>query len=137
MEELSYRHLFRVNVAMLGNFRISSLTGALDSGDDYASSGFRGLVDFVQALIKIIEAQARGFAHGHGKIHSQPNGTQDILKCLEEVAQEIDALKQTSGAAQPTEDDVCAMVDAKMKSYNDRLIASASTRQYQHCLPDN
>ena len=74
--------------AALGNFRIASAAGWLDREDDYASSGLRGLADFVKALMKCIEAQARGFAHGHGKVHSVPDGIQGLEDSLEGVVRE-------------------------------------------------
>ena len=131
MEELSYRHLYRVDQAQLGNFRIQSATGALLREDDYASNGLRGLADFVAALFKCIEAQARGFAHGHGKVHSIPDGTRGLLQCLADVTKEIEALQATGGGAQPAEDVVESIVQAKTQAYNQALIASASTRQYE------
>ena len=36
--------------------------------DSFASTGFCGLAAFVAALLKCLEAQARGFAHGHGNV---------------------------------------------------------------------
>ena len=68
MEELSYRHLYRVDSAWLGNFKIKSVLSYNDKEDDFASTGLSGLAHFVTALFKCIEAQARGFAHGHGKV---------------------------------------------------------------------
>ena len=97
MEELSYRHLYRVDQAWLGNFRLKSPTGAYNKEDDFASNGLRGLADFVTALFKCIESQARGFAHGHGKVHSIPDGTLGLLKCLEDVIEEIKAIQEASG----------------------------------------
>ena len=81
MEELSYRHLYRVDRAHWGNFHIAPAAGTSEREDDYASNGLRGLADFVTALFKCIESQARGFAHGHGKCHGIPNGTHGFLKC--------------------------------------------------------
>ena len=101
MEELSYRHLYRVDRAMLGNFHIASAAGVFDREDDYASSGFRGLADFVTALFKCIESQARGFAHGHGKVHSIPDCSRDLLKCLEKIAQEISDLEKKQWRCTP------------------------------------
>ena len=75
MEELSYRHLYRVDQAWLGNFKLASPAGATAREDDVASNGLRGLADFVAALFKCIEAQARGFAHAHGKVYNIPDGT--------------------------------------------------------------
>ena len=40
--------------------------------DDFASSGDLGIAALVRALIKALEAQGRGFAHGHEKLHSEP-----------------------------------------------------------------
>ena len=40
--------------------------------DDFSSSGTVGLAGCVRALIKALEAQGRGFAHGHEKAHSEP-----------------------------------------------------------------
>ena len=40
--------------------------------DDFSTSGNVGLVGFLRALIKALEAQGRGFAHGHEKTHSEP-----------------------------------------------------------------
>ena len=75
LEELSYRHLYRIDHAQVGNFKIRSASGALLKEDDFASDGLRGLADFVASVFKCMEAQARGFAHGHGKVHSNPKLT--------------------------------------------------------------
>ena len=55
MEELSYRHLYRVDRAALGNFRLTPSTSFMDSEDDFASSGLRGLADFVTGLFKCVK----------------------------------------------------------------------------------
>ncbi len=75
MEELSYRHLYRVDRAHIGNFHLSSVAGYMDREDDLCSNGLCGLAAFAAALFKVIEAQLRGFAHGHGKVHSFPDGS--------------------------------------------------------------
>ena len=104
LEELSYRHLYRVDAAQLGNFKIRSATGALLKEDDFASNGLRGLADFVASLFRCMEAQARGFAHGHGKGHSIPDGTRDLLQCLDGVVQEIEDLQAVGGGPHPADD---------------------------------
>ena len=131
MEELSYRHLYRVDQAWLGNFRLRSPAGAQFKEDDFASNGLRGLADFVTALFKCIESQARGFAHGHGKVHSIPDGTLGLLRCLEDVIKEIHALKVASGGEHPADDLVDGIVTQRTQAYNKTLIDSASTRQYE------
>ena len=40
--------------------------------DDFASNGDFGVSAFIRALIEALEAQGRGFAHGHEKHHSEP-----------------------------------------------------------------
>jgi hypothetical protein len=40
--------------------------------DDFASTGEIGIAHFVRALLKALEAQGRGFAHGHEKVISVP-----------------------------------------------------------------
>ena len=129
MEELSYRHLYRVDQAWLGNFRLLCTAGALRKEDDFASNGLRGLADFVTALFKCIESQARGFAHGHGKVHSIPDGTLGLLRCLENVIKEINAIEEASGGEHPADDLVEGIVAHKTQAYNQTLINSASTRQ--------
>ena len=146
LEELSYRHLYQVDRAWLGNFKLQSVCGFDTREDDFASNGMRGLADFVTALLKVIESQARGFAHGHGKVHSIPNGVQGLVQCLEDVKKEIQALEKNScgarlpgdgGGRHPTgeqkaaETDAEAIVSTMTASYNKRLIASASSRQYE------
>jgi len=99
--------------------------------DDYASTGFRGLADFATALSKVIESQARGFAHGLGKVRSIPDGINGLLSSLEKVIEQIRALISYSDGVHPAEDVVEAIVAAKMASYNEPLVASTSTRQYE------
>ena len=157
------RHLYRVDRAGLGNFKISPCTGYLDREDDFASSGCRGLADFVVAVFKCVESQARGFAHGHGKIHSSPGPMDGLMECLEKVARfAIDAKdaekgrgrdshmqKQQSDAdprgsersagdpcAQP--DDVCRAVEHEVekmiKACNASVLDSARSRQYESSI---
>ena len=147
LEELSYRHLYRVDQAWLGNFRLSSVNSFNDREDDFASNGLRGLADFVTALFKCIEAQARGFAHGHGKIHSIPDGVTGLMQCLEDVTAEITALQADSSGLHPTDELVDSVVTKHTEKYNQKLIASVTTRQYEsstltakqlgHELPDS
>ena len=104
MEELSYRHLYRVDQAWLGNFKIKSPITAFDREDDFASNGLRGLADFVTALFKCIESQARGFSHGHGKMHSIPDNARGLLQCLQEVIEEIKKIQTANGGQHPAEE---------------------------------
>ena len=64
-------------------------------------------------------------------MHSIPDGTQGLLKCLEDVLEEIRAIETISGGIHPTEDVVEGIVSKTTEAYNKTLIASASTRQYE------
>ena len=155
MEELSYRHLYKVDRAWLGNFKIQAATGWKNREDDFASNGLRGLADFATALFKCIESQARGFAHGHGKIHSIPDGAYCLLRCLEAVVAEINEMEPpASGGQHPTEQAVMEpaagvqralrtslkeqrveeIAKEKQAAHNEALMASATTRQYESAV---
>ena len=110
-EELSYRHLYKVDQAWLGNFRLTSVNSFNDREDDFASNGLRGLADFTTAIFKCIEAQARGFAHGHGKVHSIPDGVTGLMQCLEKVTAEITKLQKSSSGLHPTDEIVESIVN--------------------------
>ena len=131
MEELSYRHLYRIDRAHIGNFHLASAAGYMDREDDLCSNGFCGLAAFAAALLKVIEAQQRGFAHGHGKVHGVPDGSKELHDSLDSVVREIAKLKEASGDGHPADEDILAVVDKERQSYNARLISSASTRQYE------
>jgi len=83
------------------------------------------------ALLKVIESQQRGFAHGHGKVHSVPDGSKELHDSLDNVVREIAKLKEASGDGHPADEDILAVVEREKQSYNARLISSASTRQYE------
>ena len=40
--------------------------------DDFCSSGDFGVDGLLRAVVKALEAQGRGFAHGHEKTHGEP-----------------------------------------------------------------
>ena len=73
----------------------------------------------------------RGFAHGHGKVHSVPESTKELYDSLDTVVREIAKLQGVSGDIHPTDEDILAVVDKERQSYNARLISCASTRQYE------
>jgi hypothetical protein len=62
-----------------------------DLEDDYASVGEPGLANFMTYMIEPLEAQGRGFTHGHKKVTGVPNSRAATLKTL--FANSDDALK--------------------------------------------
>ena len=121
----------RIDRAHIGNFHLASAAGYMDREDDLCSNGLCGLTAFAAALFKVIESQLRGFAHGHGKVHSVPDGHKELHDSLDNVVREIAKLKEVSGDEHPADEDILAVVERERQSYNARLISSASTRQYE------
>ena len=89
LEELSYRHLYSIDSGHLGRYHINAASGMFAREDDFATSGFPGLAGFASAFFKCLEAQARGFCHGHGKVHSIPSSMRGLYVSLENVVREI------------------------------------------------
>ena len=96
-----------------------------------ASNGFCGLAAFAAALFKVIESQLHGFAHGHGKVHSVPDGNKELHDSLANVVRNVAKLKEANGDRHPADEGILAVVDEGRQSYNARLISSANTRQYE------
>ena len=72
--------------------------------DAFASSGRAGLANMLRGALKPLEAQGRGFSHGHGKQNGLPNG-------LDEVTATMDCC-----AAQPAEQD--NIIRSAVEAYN-------------------
>ena len=85
MEELSFRHLYGIGRIRLGNFKVQSPVNPYLFEDDFASSGARGLVDYVTAVLGVIETQMRRYAHGRGKKHGVPSGHDEQKRIIERV----------------------------------------------------
>ena len=128
MAHESQRHLRRVGRDWLDNFRITLATSYTCPEDDLASNGMRCLADFVTALLKAINSQGRGFAHGHGKEHSIPESTQAQVKCSEEVHRRVLGYLKPGGAG---ENCISWLFKEASEKFNARLLASAQTRQYE------
>ena len=52
----------------------------MDREDDLASKSLCGITAFAAAVFKVIESQQRGFAPGHGKVHSVPDGSKQFIR---------------------------------------------------------
>ena len=130
-------------------FRVRSVNGLKDREDDVASDGLRGLADFTSTLFKCNESQARGSALGHSKVHSSAwkdlqqslkrrtaelgktySSATGLLQCLKRLTAEINKLQEFSSGLHPTDELVERIVTNYTETYNQDLIASASTRQY-------
>ena len=75
LDAISHQNLLCTRRAFLGKRRYDPCYKWGDEPvveDGFASSGDFGVAGLVRALIKALEAQGRGFAHGHEKLHSEP-----------------------------------------------------------------
>ena len=149
-EELSCRQLYKLDQAWLDKSRVRSVNGLKDREDEVASDGLRGMADATSTLFECTENQARGSALGHSKVHSSAwkdlqqslerrtaerektySSANGLLQCLERLTAEINKLKEFSSGLHPTDELVESIVTHCTETYNQDLIASDSTRQYE------
>ena len=95
--------------------------------DDFVSHGSSGAAGFTTALLKCLEARARGFAHGHGKVHRAPHGTNGLCDSL--VMSSCKRVRNSNKSEVDRE--ISRIIATEVQSYNKRLTASASKRQYE------
>ena len=134
--ELSNRHYYGIDKMHIGHHYIKSVTGWRRDG--YASSGAMGLAGYAQSSLAVGESQERGFEHCHDKKTSIPAPLVDQTRMLQECAEASLRAKEllSHSDAQPPTSDAQPLasheeMNAKMKAYNDKLIAFVSTRQYE------
>ena len=75
LDAITHQNLLCVRRTFLGKQKYDPCSKWRDEPaveDDFASSGDFGVAALIRALIKALEAQGRGFAHGHEKHHSEP-----------------------------------------------------------------
>jgi len=113
-EELSYRHLYCVVCAMIGRINMPSI-GRFESEDGWVSNGRRGLANYLRMFLKAIEAQGRGFTHGHAKYAGCPNGKEELQQLVVDLA---------AGEAD-------SAIRQHLQQFNEKLAAVASTMQYE------
>ena len=120
MEELTFRHLYGIDKIVLGSHRVRAASGYDDRDDDWASSANPGLGGMVVAAFEPLEAQGRGFQHGHRKVHGRPAGIVQLWK----------SLMQNMLSAEHCEDELRSSV----KSHNENLLQAVSSVQYESAL---
>ena len=75
MEKLVITELLCIQGARIGRVNLQSLDNNpsfYEAEDDIASTGEPGLANFATSMIEPLEAQGRGFAHGHKKVTGLP-----------------------------------------------------------------
>ena len=101
--------------------------------DDFASSGDFGVAALLRSLIKALEAQGRGFAHGHEKLHSDPRTKaidiiQLFLGCHGSGG--ADHGQGSGDAGHIAEETLTAWMDAHRKA----CLRDAATKQYDSAV---
>ena len=120
MEELTFRHLYGIDKIVPGSHRVRAASGFFDRDDDWASSATPGLSGMVVAAFEPLEAQGRGFQHGHRKVRGRPAGIVQLWK----------SLMQSMLSAEHREDEPRSSV----KSHNENLLQAVSAVQYESAL---
>ena len=75
LDALTHQHLLCVRNVFWGHRKYdpsSQWRQEPSTEDGFASTGDVGIAGLARDLVKALEAQGRGFAHGHEKIHSEP-----------------------------------------------------------------
>ena len=75
LDALTHQHLLCVRNVFLGHRKYDpsyQWQKEPPTEDDFASTGDFGIAGLARGLVKALEAQGRGFAHGHEKVHSEP-----------------------------------------------------------------
>ena len=96
--------------------------------DDFASSGDFGVSALLRSLIKALEAQGRGFAHGHEKHHSEPR-----VKAIDLIALFLGEDYQGSGAAEHA-GDRDGELQTWMAQHRAEHLRDAATKQYDSAV---
>ena len=92
--------------------------------DDFTSTGDLGISAFYRALIKVLEAQGRGFAHGHEKHHSEPR-----TKAIALITLFLGDDNQASGAAEHGVDRD-SKLQTWMATHRESHFRDAATKQF-------
>ena len=75
LDALTHQHILCARTVFLGKQKYDPTSRWQNEPyceDDFSSSGDLGIAGLIHAVLKALEAQGRGFAHGHEKTHSEP-----------------------------------------------------------------
>ena len=111
MEELNFRHIYGVDSIGLGIYKLARAVGQSSIEDDFASSSVPGVAGFALAILEALEAQGRGFQHGHRLVRAIPGF--------------LASMQIQDGDLSPKS------LRAKMLQHNAKLISQVNTLQYE------
>ena len=95
LEKVLMTEMLCIHGAFIGRFGMNSagLPAVHTFEDDYASNGEPGLANFATSVLSPLEAQGRGFSHGHKKVMGVPRTAEAKLRHM--FTQEDDTLRDT------------------------------------------
>ena len=88
--------------------------------DDYKSNGDLGIAGLVRGVIKALEAQGRGFAHGHEEVHSDP------------CTKAIDLIMLFCGVTEHANTE--ERLESWMRGHRHACLSDACTKQYDSAV---
>ena len=126
LDAITHQNLVCARGVLLGRRNSDPCFRRLDEPlveDDFTSTGDFGISAFLRSLIKALEAQGRGFAHGHEKHHSESR-----TKAIDLIALFLRDDYQASVAAKH-EDDRDDKLHAWMATHREAHLRDAATKQ--------
>jgi hypothetical protein len=133
LDALTHQHLLCVRRTFLGRQKYDPCSKWIDEPaveDDFASNGDFGLAAFLRAIIKALEAQGRGFAHGHEKLHGEPRTKAIDIIQLFLGCHGTGAPEHRPAAKHIAEKTLTAWMDAHRKA----CLRDAATKQYDSAV---
>ena len=129
LDAISHQNLVCTRRAFLGRQKLDpshkwSNEPAVE--DDFASSGDFGVSALVRLTIKALEAQGRGFAHGHEKHHSEPRVKAIDIIQLFLGCNDLGAAEHTHNKEQ--------MLNAWMDAHRKACLSDAATKQFDSAV---
>ena len=128
MDDLVDRYLLGIGHYYVGSHFNAQVLNYRATEDDYCSSGELALAGFAINEMEPLEAQARGFTHGHRKVYGVP----------EPIGPEVLRMFQETSAAKPSSttkmrDDMAASstLTELLAEASKALVRCASTLQYE------
>ena len=92
------------------------------------SDGNPGLAAFLRALLKVLEAQGRGFAHGHEKHHSEPT-----IKAIDLITLFLGPPAEQHGSSSAPSATMQSL-QSWMDSHREATLLDATTKQYDSAI---
>ena len=100
----------------------------------FSSTGDFGVAGMARGVVKALEAQGRGFAHGHEKIHSGPQTKAiDFWHLITRRCCGANGDSSNDGASEHFSF-AGAVLDQWMRKHRDECLLDASTKQYDSSI---